>query len=379
MSGYLANKVDDINSGQQLSPGQNRAFRMGRASSPAQLSSALRSAIIGQDAAIDSVVRALTIAAAGIGDPRQPIASLLFVGPTGVGKTELARRLAAELTGDADKLCRIDMNTLAQEHYAASLSGAPPGYSGAKEQFTLFDRELVEGNTSRPGIVLFDEVEKAHTTVLRSLLQILDSGTLRLAAGNSTIDFRNAIVLLTSNLGSAEIAAHHRARSHGWRTLLPMSGSRRRDAGSDAVDRAVEEFFDPELYNRFDEIVRFDPIGPQVAAAIVDVELRRLTAQLAARQIRWEPDDPLRSHLARIGFDPIYGARDLARTLRMHLHAPLAEAIVSWDREPGTTLRMRTSVDSGKICVAIEPVSTVPLSTEPLSGPTNPTPVNGQT
>ncbi len=162
-----------------------------------------------------------------------------------------------------------------------------------------------------------------------------------------------------------------------------MPGSRRRDAGSDAVDRAVEEFFDPELYNRFDEIVRFDPIGPQVAAAILDVELRRLTAQLAARQIQWEPDDPLRAHLADIGFDSVYGARDLARTLRMHLHAPLAEAIVGWDREPGTTFRMRTSVDAGKIRVAVEPVgtehlSTEPLSTEPLSGPTNPAPANGQ-
>lgn len=342
MSGYLSQKVDDLNSG-HLTAGRARSFRMGRASSPEQLSAALRGSIIGQDHAIDSVVRGLTIAAAGIRDPHRPIASLLFVGPTGVGKTELARRLAAEIAGDPDKLCRIDMNTLAQEHYAASLSGAPPGYAGAKEQFTLFDRELVEGNLSRPGIVLFDEVEKAHTTVLRSLLQILDSGTLRLTAGTSMIDFRNAIVLLTSNLGSAELAANSRSRTETpIRRLLPQRLPPRRLGGSpttqsddDIVDRAVEEFFDPELYNRFDEVVRFAPLDERNAGLIVDLELTRLTANLRARGIRWEYDDSVRAHLITAGFDRVYGARNLKRVIRLELHASIADIIVRHDPETG--------------------------------------------
>ncbi|WP_425005618.1 AAA family ATPase [Mycolicibacterium sp. S3B2] len=330
-------------------------FRMGRSTCPHRLSSNLNAAIVGQDDAISAVVRALTIAAAGIRDPHRPIASLLFAGPTGVGKTELSRRLALEITGDPEKLCRIDMASLAQEHYAASLSGAPPGYSGSKEQFTLFDRELIEGNLSRPGIVLFDEVEKAHTTVLRSLLQILDTGTLRLTAGTSSISFRNCIVLLTSNLGSDRPAdSRHGNEVQSLRSRLGKWSPWRSPAATESGDpvvAAVEDFFDPELFNRFDEIVRFHSIDRDTARAILDIELDRLAATLASRAVKWSPTAEVRDHLIDKGFDKLYGARHLKRTVRRELHAPIANAVVN--AEPAAhPLRIVTEMHGGTICAA---------------------------
>ncbi|MDT0461279.1 AAA family ATPase, partial [Streptomyces sp. DSM 41527] len=155
----------------------------------------------------------------GVTDPGRPLSSVLLAGPTGVGKTELVRQVAAALRTGPDDMCRIDMSALAQEHYAASLSGAPPGYAGSKESFTLFDKAKIEGGPYLPGIVLFDEVEKADATVLRALLHVLDTGELRLANGQQKISFRNSYIFLTSNLGSLEAAALQRSRRKPWRRL----------------------------------------------------------------------------------------------------------------------------------------------------------------
>ncbi|PBI91139.1 Chaperone protein ClpB [Rhodococcus erythropolis] len=338
------------------SPVGTSRFRLGRLRSPQELTAALQSHIVGQEAAIDAAVRALTISAAGLRDPNRPIASLLLVGPTGVGKTELAKQLACQVTGDPDNLCRIDMNTLAQEHYSASLAGAPPGYAGAKEGLTLFDPALIAGNHSRPGLVLFDEVEKAHATVLRSLLQILDSGVLRLSAGNETIDFRNAIVLFTSNLGSAEVAAHERRRrgsSSLQRLAAPFRPGARRDSQQIVAD-VVEQFFDPELYNRFDEVVHFAPLTQTSAAKIVDLELVRLRNQLSAIHIDWMPDDDVRSLLINKGFDSTYGARHMKRTVRTTLLAPIAEAVVTApDADNQSHHTLSTTVAQGGIVATV--------------------------
>lgn len=337
MSGYLSQKIDDLNSG-HIDNSTPRRFRMGRCTSPSELTRNLGSAILGQGEAIDAVVRALTIAAAGIRDPHRPIASILFAGPTGVGKTELARRLAAEVCGDPDKLCRIDMNSLAQEHYSASISGAPPGYSGSKEQFTLFDRELVEGNISRPGIVLFDEVEKAHPTVLRALLQILDSGTLHLTSGTSNISFRNTIVLLTSNLGSTQNDSQNNSLFYRFKNYQKIekwdslsSRLHRRRENENPTLTAIKNFFDPEMYNRFDEVIVFQPLTREHSYAIVDIELNKLEKILASQNITWSFDDKIRDHLVKLGFDKNYGARNLKRAVRLNLHGPIAKTIVSTD------------------------------------------------
>ncbi|OPX05903.1 hypothetical protein B1790_30005 [Mycobacterium sp. AT1] len=261
------------------------------------------------------MARTLSIASAGLTPPERPLSVLLLTGPTGVGKTSMVQAVASTLRGRPDDFCRIDMSALAQEHYAASFSGAPPGYAGSKEGHSLFDRDRIDGNPMQAGIVLFDEVEKAHPVVLRALLGLLDSGMLRLSAGTGSIDFRNCHVFMTSNLGSRALLeqANRRWRPR-WRTQRSP------------VAAAVKSFFEPEFLNRIDEVIEFVPLTPAVAAEIIDIEIGRVAAALARRGIDLTVSGEARHALVDTGFDREFGARALHRTVRTKLLGPLASA-----------------------------------------------------
>ena len=304
---------------------------------PDELSRKLNAAILGQRSAVDAVVRAVSIAHIGVADPGRPLSSVLLVGPTGVGKPDLVRQVAAALRTGPDDMCRIDMSALAQEHYAASLSGAPPGYAGSKESFTLFDKAKIEGGPYLPGIVLFDEVEKADATVLRALLHVLDTGELRLANGQQKISFRNSYIFLTSNLGSLEAAALQRSRRKRWQRI----GRRPAAKTADLIREAVESFFDPEFFNRIDEMVVFDAFDDDTAECVTRKEVRDLIGRLRRRGVELHVDDDVIEFVRRKGFDPVYGARGLRRAIRSELAEPVARAVLSHRASPSGPLALR--------------------------------------
>ncbi|BBX94482.1 ATP-dependent Clp protease ATP-binding subunit [Mycolicibacterium boenickei] len=309
---------------------------------PDELSRKLNAAILGQRSAVDAVVRAVSIAHIGVADPGRPLSSVLLVGPTGVGKTELVRQVAAALRTGPDDMCRIDMSALAQEHYAASLSGAPPGYAGSKESFTLFDKAKIEGGPYLPGVVLFDEVEKADATVLRALLHVLDTGELRLANGQQKISFRNSYIFLTSNLGSLEAAAMQRSRRRRWRRI----GRRPAAKTADLIREAVESFFDPEFFNRIDEMVVFDEFDDDTAESVTRKEIHDLVDRLKRRGVRLQVADDVIEFVRRKGFDPVYGARGLRRAIRTELAEPVAHTVLT-DRSSRRPLAMRADLVQG--------------------------------
>ena len=310
---------------------------------PAQVMALLRSRIVGQDAALAQVEGLLKVVKADIGERDRPLSVNLFMGPTGVGKTEIVRLLAQALHGRADGFCRIDMHTLAQEHYVAALTGAPPGYVGSKEGISLFNSELIQGTYSCPGIVLFDELEKASHEVVRSLLGILENGQLTLAGGTRTPDFRNCLIFMTSNIGAQQARRHRQRFAHGWRRLLRVF-----TRGEAAVlEDALHGHFEPEFLNRIDRILVFEPIDNQWLDALLEVELGKLNGRLAQHQ-RWlEVDEPARAWLCR-QHDARFGARALGRRLRVELQPAIAECVL---RDPGVQ-GMRATVRDERLDVS---------------------------
>ena len=273
--------------------------------------------VVGQEEAIRAVSNAVRRARSGLQDPNRPIGSFLFAGPTGVGKTELARALAEFLFDDEQALIRLDMSEYMEKHSVARLIGAPPGYVGYDE-----GGQLTEAVRRRPySVILFDEIEKAHRDVFNVLLQILDDGRLTDGQGR-TVDFRNAVVILTSNLGSQHVAGGD-----------PEEEKRR-------VNEAIRAELRPELLNRIDEVVVFHSLGREELARIVEIQLARLSKLLADKQLRLELTDRAKQAVGRAGYDPVYGARPLKRALQRMVLDPLAIKVLQSDFAPGDTIKV---------------------------------------
>ncbi|MCL1923941.1 MAG: AAA family ATPase, partial [Propionibacteriaceae bacterium] len=263
--------------------------------------------LIGQEAAVVSIADAVRRARAGISDPNRPTGSFLFLGPTGVGKTELAKALAEFLFDDEQAMIRIDMSEYSEKHSVARLMGAPPGYVGYEE-----GGQLTESVRRRPySVVLLDEVEKAHPEVFNVLLQVLDDGRLTDGQGR-TVDFRNTILIMTSNIGSQFL------------TEITLEPEEQRES----VMTAVRMIFKPEFLNRLDDIVMFEALTREDLAKIVVINLARLNKRLADRRITVEVTDAGRDWLGTNGFDPVYGARPLRRLIQTVIEDPLAKMVL---------------------------------------------------
>ena len=294
---------------------------------PAAVMAQLQCQIIGQPQVLAVLAQLLAVVKADIGDPLRPLSVCLFAGPTGVGKTATVQVLAEALTGHRDGYCRIDMNTLAQSHYSAAIAGAPPGYVGSKEGTTLFDEALINGSYSRPGIVLFDEIEKASPEVLRALLNVMEDGQLQLSSGNRVIDFRNSLIFMTSNLGSRELMRwlgrrHWLTGFTGGQKTLPAKVVK-------AVRARIDQHLDPEFINRLDHLLLFNPLGLKDAPQLVDRVLDKLNERLARRGWRVTLTGEACGFLAQQSFDQRYGARHIRRIVRDQVETPLAQFLLA--------------------------------------------------
>ncbi|MDP6829342.1 MAG: ATP-dependent chaperone ClpB [Alphaproteobacteria bacterium] len=282
--------------------------------------------VIGQEEALSAVSNAVRRARAGLQDPSRPIGSFLFLGPTGVGKTELCKALAEFLFDDEAAMTRIDMSEYMEKHAVARLIGAPPGYVGYDE-----GGALTEAVRRRPyQVVLFDEVEKAHPDVFNVLLQVLDDGRMTDGQGR-TVDFTNTIIVLTSNLGSEHLAA--------------LADGEDSEAARGEVMAMVQHHFRPEFLNRLDETILFHRLAREHMGGIVDIQLRHLSALLADRQLELSLDTAARDWLAKAGYDPVYGARPLKRAIQRQLQNPLANLILEGAIADGETLNVSATAD----------------------------------
>jgi ATP-dependent Clp protease ATP-binding subunit ClpB len=293
-----------------------------------RMEEALSRRVVGQDEAVRIVANAIRRSRAGLADPRRPIGSFLFLGPTGVGKTELCKALAEFLFDTEESMVRIDMSEFMEKHSVARLIGAPPGYVGYEE-----GGYLTEAVRRRPyAVILLDEVEKAHPDVFNVLLQVLDDGRLTDGQGR-TVDFRNAVVIMTSNLGS--------------NVIQELAGEGNYTRMKSAVMEIVQQQFRPEFINRIDDICVFRPLGAEEIRRIVDIQLVYLRQRLTDRNMELTLDEAARDLIGEAGFDPVYGARPLKRAIQQQIENPLAQALLSGQFGPGD--RIRATLHEGRI------------------------------
>jgi ATP-dependent Clp protease ATP-binding subunit ClpB len=291
-----------------------------------QMESVVQERVVGQEEAVTAVANAIRRSRAGLSDPRRPIGSFLFLGPTGVGKTELTKALASFLFDTDDAMVRLDMSEFMEKHSVARLIGAPPGYVGYEE-----GGYLTEAVRRRPySVILLDEVEKAHPDVFNVLLQVLDDGRLTDGQGR-TVDFRNTVIVMTSNLGS--------------QMIQEMAGEEHYDAMKLAVMEVVGQHFRPEFINRVDDVVVFHPLSREHIRKIVDIQLGYLHDRLADRDMRIHLSDAARDKLAEAGFDPVYGARPLRRAIQQQVENPLAQEILQGKFKPGDVIEVGVDHD----------------------------------
>jgi ATP-dependent Clp protease ATP-binding subunit ClpB len=286
-----------------------------------RLDEVLHERVVGQDEAVQLVADAVIRARSGIKDPGRPIGSFLFLGPTGVGKTELSRALAEALFDAEDHLIRLDMSEYQERHTVSRMVGAPPGYVGYEE-----GGQLTEAVRRKPySVVLFDEIEKAHADVFNTLLQIFDDGRLTDGQGR-TVDFRNTVLIMTSNIGSQ------------WLLVADVADG---EIGAEAYDKVMTELryrFRPEFLNRIDDIVIFKPLTLPEIERIVDLLLDDVRARLADRRIELVVTEEARATIARDGFDPVYGARPLRRYIQREVETRIGRALLAGQVRDGATI-----------------------------------------
>jgi ATP-dependent Clp protease ATP-binding subunit ClpC len=298
----------------------------------------LHERIIGQTEAIHAVSDAIRRARSGLKDPRRPIGSFIFIGPSGVGKTELAKALAEFLFDDEDALVRLDMSEYREQHTVSRLFGAPPGYVGYEE-----GGQLTEAVRRRPyRVVLFDEIEKAHPEVWNALLQILDDGRLTDGQGR-VVDFRNTVLIMTSNLGTEFV------RQGGTLGFLQKADSDEERQTQEKIEKALKSTFRPEFLNRINEIIMFSPLTTEQMLEIVDLQMKEVRARLEDHGLKVELTKDAREWLANVGYDASFGARPLKRALQKYVESPLSISLLSGEFAEGDTVIVDLEKEDEKI------------------------------